>query len=129
MKAATKEWIQYADQDLKAAEFILADESLASVSAFHSQQTVEKCLKALLEEKEMNIPKTHDLEKLAARVQEGWGISFEDKQLLVLNTVYIESRYPGGLGLLPSGKPSPAECEVMLRFAKQLKNQVLSLLD
>jgi hypothetical protein len=43
-----RRWIAKADEDLAAAERLLAiDDSLASVVCFHSQQAVEKLLKAL----------------------------------------------------------------------------------
>jgi len=128
MKASAKEWIQFADKDLQAALIMLDHENIRSIAAFHCQQAVEKCLKALLEERELDVPKTHDLEKLAARVEVGWGIAFEDERLLVLNTVYIESRYPGGLGLLPSGQPSSDEALDLFYFASDLKSRVLKIL-
>jgi HEPN domain-containing protein len=73
MKASANEWMQFAEMDLQAARIMLDHENIASIAAFHCQQAVEKCLKALLEEKELDVPKTHDLEKLAARVEAGWG--------------------------------------------------------
>lgn len=128
MRSPTKEWIQQAQLDLKAAGLMLNDESLGSVSAFHAQQVVEKCLKALLEEKEMKIPRTHDLEKLSAQVLEGWGTDFDGDSLLILNSVYTESRYPSGFGLLPSGKPRIEEARLLLSFATEVMERTMSLL-
>jgi len=47
-----------------SAEKLLNEEELTQSVTFHSHQTVEKSLKAILENENIRIPKTHDLEKL-----------------------------------------------------------------
>jgi HEPN domain-containing protein len=55
-------WLGRARQDLRAAEVLLgAEPPLAGDAAFHSQQAVEKALKALLTHHERPFGKTHDL--------------------------------------------------------------------
>ena len=63
MKASTREWVVKADEDFLAASALNRRRSkpLWNVVAFHVQQTVEKYLKARLEEAGLSIPKTHDL--------------------------------------------------------------------
>ena len=42
--------------------------------------------------------------------------------------VYIQSRYPGEMGLLPSGKPSQAEAQTFYSFAQKLFQEVQTAL-
>ncbi|MEW6611037.1 MAG: HEPN domain-containing protein [Patescibacteria group bacterium] len=54
MKDLTKRWIEFAREDLKAAEaLIVAPQSFRSyqLSVMHCQQAIEKVLKAVLMEK------------------------------------------------------------------------------
>jgi HEPN domain-containing protein len=60
-----RRWLAKADEDLAAAERLLAiDDSLASVVCFHSQQAVEKLLKALLVVSRVPFARTHDVIQL-----------------------------------------------------------------
>jgi HEPN domain-containing protein len=67
MKKMTREWIRKAEADFRVGEILAAgDEPFPDQVCFHSQQTAEKYLKALLEEQGLAISKTHDLEDLLA---------------------------------------------------------------
>jgi len=59
MKKGTTEWLEFANRDLEAARILLNSSYLANVVLFHSQQCIEKCLKAYLEENAIRIPKIH----------------------------------------------------------------------
>ena len=63
MKASTREWVQKAEEDFLAATALSLrrKKPLSNVVAFHVQQTVEKYLKARIEEAGLGIPKTHAL--------------------------------------------------------------------
>ncbi len=50
MKKITEDWIKSARLDLDNISKIFNEEHLTPVIAFHSQQAIEKCLKALMEE-------------------------------------------------------------------------------
>ena len=66
-----RQWMGKAEQDLAAAEILLNNTTrLPSVIAFHAQQAVEKCLKAILLRHRIYFPKTHDLGKVLALVAE-----------------------------------------------------------
>jgi HEPN domain-containing protein len=67
MKPVVKEWLEYAKTDLKAAELLISDSALTAAVCFHSQQCTEKCLKAVIESKGQNPPKSHDLIRLEGR--------------------------------------------------------------
>jgi len=66
MNPQTAEWVEKAEGDWNAAQQlnrVRKDPSYDAV-CFHCQQSVEKYLKARLEEAGVNFPKTHDLIKL-----------------------------------------------------------------
>lgn len=48
-KELALEWLEAVTADLKTIERTLDDEGLTHMVAFHAQQSIEKCLKALLE--------------------------------------------------------------------------------
>ena len=70
MKPAVARWLEFAEIDLKAAKALLKEGSLSSVVCFHAQQSAEKCLKALIESKGLNPPKSHDLVMLYGHVDD-----------------------------------------------------------
>ncbi|MDD5373623.1 MAG: HEPN domain-containing protein [Sulfurimonas sp.] len=50
MRAFTKEWLKAANDDLLTINEIINNNFLTHIVAFHAQQSVEKTLKALLED-------------------------------------------------------------------------------
>ena len=122
MKKQVEEWVRLADKDLCAAEILLKDEyPLTNIVAFHCQQTIEKYLKALSIEKDIQVIKTHDLIKLNGMIKETKDIGLDEKKLITINELYIESRYPGELGLLPDGMLSYEQAKELLEYAKEVK--------
>ena len=129
MKAITREWLARALDDLLAAEVLLAHPELTNMVAFHAQQTVEKTLKAVLEESEIAAVRTHSLTRLYSLITPHISISIDQDMLDRLEAVYIQSRYPGEMGLLPSGKPTQAEAGAFYSFANQLFHEVQTALE
>ncbi len=123
MKKQAEDWILLADKDLYAAELIIKDEyPLTNIVAFHCQQTIEKYLKAYLLEKDIPVIKTHDLIKLNGMIKEIKELGIDEEKLIIINEVYIESRYPGDLGLLPDGFPTNDEAREFIEFANEVKS-------
>jgi HEPN domain-containing protein len=127
MKKATKAWMEYSGRDLEAARILLRDEYVANVVIFHSQQCVEKCLKALLEENSIVIPKTHSIVKLHSLIPEHIRkrLSLEEEELDLIDIVYIDTRYPGAMALLPSGFPTKDEAEQLFKIASHVFETVI----
>jgi HEPN domain-containing protein len=48
-------------------------------------------------------------------------IGIDEKILIVINEVYIESRYPGEIGLMPDGMPTNEQAKEFLDYAKEVK--------
>jgi HEPN domain-containing protein len=98
MKASTREWVAKAEEDFHAATVLNLQRKrpLWNVVAFHAQQTVEKYLKARMEEAAKAIPKTHDLLYLlnvVAPVEPLWSSYHSAFSLLV--SYAVQTRYPG----------------------------------
>ncbi len=114
MKKRVKEWLKFAKIDLDSAIKLLEDPGLTQSAAFHCQQSIEKSFKAILEENQNKIPRTHDLEKLYGQVEEcKIKLVIDEDVLDEVNDVYIETRYPSDLGLIPEGIP---KVETVKRF-------------
>jgi HEPN domain-containing protein len=123
MNRTSLEWLKSARDDLILVERILEDEQLTHFVAFHAQQSVEKCLKALLEANNEPVPKTHSLNRLF-ELNSGQVDEPDADIVHTLDELYIESRYPGELGLLPYGKPSVAEAQDFYKFAQMFFDTV-----
>lgn len=130
MKKQAEEWLGFAELDLRSAKKLAEDPLLTRNAAFHIHQSVEKCFKAGIENLSMKIPKIHDLEKLHQILIEN-GITFRTKmdQLLSINNIYIEARYPGDQGLVPEGTPSPEFINEIYEFAEKVIDEMKGLLE
>ncbi|MDQ3650723.1 MAG: HEPN domain-containing protein [Acidobacteriota bacterium] len=98
MKPITREWIDKAEGDYAVAHREVRARKSPSYDAgcFHSQQCVEKYLKARLQESGILFRKTHDLVNLlnlALSVEPAWSALRQD--LIVLTDFGIDYRYPG----------------------------------
>jgi len=129
MKKQVKQWLRYAEIDLLSAEKLLNEEELTRSVTFHSHQAVEKSLKAILENEDIRIPKTHDLEKLYGVIlKQGIKLELEEDILAQLNDVYIDSRYPGDPGLIPEGVPSREKANEFFNAAGKIYAKVLKII-
>ena len=126
-KEAAIEWLKSAESDLRTMERILNDEALTHVVAFHAQQCVEKSLKALLEFLDRPVPKDHSTIRLYGLVAELLGMALDRDMLTDLDDLYINARYPGELGLLPHGRPSPEDARQFYEFAANVYRRAWEL--
>ncbi len=128
MRKFTKEWLKAANDDLLIIEQIISIKDLTHMVAFHSQQSIEKTLKALIEEYEIDIPKIHKLIKLNKILEDK--IIIDNETLLErLDELYIDSRYPGEMGLLPHGKPTLEDAKEFYEFALYISDKVYDILE
>ncbi len=129
MKEVTKEWLKAAHDDLRLIEKIINDEHLTHLSAFHAQQSIEKCLKAVIEEEELELEKIHNLQRLFNTIESKIQLETDPEIIKTLDRLYISARYPGDLGLLPEGKPSIESANQYFDFARKIYEQVTQKLD
>jgi len=128
MKQSTEQWLKAANDDLKAIERLLPDDTLTNIIAFHAQQVIEKVLKSLIEEYLQGIAKTHNLQTLLVKT-ETFKLSYDEKLIAEIDRLYIDARYPGDFGLMPFGKPTIFEANAYHQQAKSIKNQVEKILQ
>lgn len=92
-----RQWMDYADEDLRLAEHALEIESgcPCRLIAYHAQQCVEKYLKAFLVYHREDFPYTHNISALLELCEKhaDWADSIEQAETL---TPYaVTARYPG----------------------------------
>jgi len=127
MKLTTKEWITSAEDDLLSAKKLAEEIRLTNIVAFHCQQCIEKSFKALIEEQLGISVKSHDL----IRLKDKANLILPDDDittLAIINEVYIDARYPGDMGLMPHGKPTPGEAKKFILFSRSILEKVINLL-
>ena len=131
MKKQVEDWILLADKDLYAAEILISyDYPLTNIVAFHCQQTIEKYLKAFLIEKNVSLIKTHDLIKLNGMIKEIGGLHIDEEKLMIMNEVYMQSRYPAEFGLMPDGgAPTKKQAKEFIEYAKEIKTIIHNALN
>lgn len=129
MKTTTKDWLNYAKTDLLNCELIINEEFLTNIVAFHSQQIVEKSFKALIEEKGLNIPRVHNLQRLFDVIQPFIHEEIDMPKLVLLDSIYSSSRYPGDIGLMASGKPSLTESKELFESAKRIFSIIIRSIE
>lgn len=121
-----RQWIERADQDLEAA-VVLGSQApaLGRIVGFHCQQATEKYLKALLVWFQIELPKTHDLERLLAAVRPV-ASTVADSLLEVssLTPYGVELRYPGDLP-----DPLPGDDEQAISLARLTRRIVIATLN
>ncbi len=98
MSALITEWINKGEGDRLTAkrESEVIDAPNWDAVCFHAQQAVEKYLKALLQQEEIQFSRTHDLAQLLRALLS----KFSELELLLddlewLTTFAVEIRYPG----------------------------------
>jgi len=127
MRKATAAWMRDAEEELESAK-VLYEHGRNKSACYHSQQSVEKGLKAILLEKGRRPERTHDIVELHNAVTETGtdsGLSMEDA--IYLSSVY-KGRYPTEEGLLPHGEPSRADTEKAVLSAKRFIERLKLLL-
>lgn len=116
-----RQWIEKAEEDYKNAEYVLTLEEDCPLSTvcFHSQQCVEKYLRALLVCWSMGVPRSHDLMELYNRIPTERRPLLAQEGLAVLNRYAVEARYPGDWDII-----SRREAEEAFRIARSVRETV-----
>lgn len=102
-----KKWLDMAWEDIRIIDDLI-DEKAYGLACFHSQQGIEKSLKAYLLIKSNNVPKIHSIVELIEMCKE-YDRQFSDfnESALIIDHYYIPVRYPDALpGNLPEDMPS-----------------------
>ena len=127
MRKATGGWLADAQEELEMAAVLFEHRKNRGV-CIHSQQCVEKGLKALILEKGRRPARTHDLVELLNLVTaDGWSVGLPMDAAVFLNSVY-RGRYPTEEGLLPHGEPTEEDARQALNAAETLMKDLRSIL-
>ncbi|WP_446009675.1 HEPN domain-containing protein [Candidatus Electrothrix sp.] len=124
MKKQTEYWLNSAGDDLMLIQEIIGNEHLTNMVAFHSQQAIEKSIKAVLEEKEGAVPKIHNIITLRGKIENYIELSVDQELFDQINELYIDSRYPMDMGFLPDGKPSKEIAEEFFKIATEINKNI-----
>lgn len=122
-----KEWSRSAKLDLDSIYYLINQEHLTPVIAFHAQQAIEKTLKGRLEFKNVKALKTHKLQSLFALA--AIDLEIDEDVLIVLDDLYVDSRYPGEFGLLPEGNPTTEDARQFYGLAEYVFDRVCQQLN
>jgi len=98
MKPLTEEWVVKAEGDFTTAGRELRARKAPNYDAvcFHTQQCVEKYLKAVLQEQEIEFGRTHNLSALLDKITSTYPFLETIRPALhMLNAFAIDFRYPG----------------------------------
>ena len=118
MKPQTAEWVEKAEGDWNAARQLnrVRKDPNYDGACFHCQQSIEKYLKARLEEAGISFPRTHDLIKLlslAVPIEPKWVVL--QPVMVVLNPYAIAYRYPGFKASKSDAKDAIQSCRRVRR--------------
>ena len=101
----TARWLRYAEEDLITAEIFLKQPHLPPRQAYWwAQQTIEKALKAVLIFKQIDFPRTDDLNILWNLVPERWQFKTVQSGIVDLTERIGDVRYP-------SEMPEPTQAD------------------
>jgi HEPN domain-containing protein len=123
MRKEAEEWLRIGSEDLDSAKALM-ERKLSRMVCYHSQQTVEKVLKAIMSEHGIDIPRIHNLIDLRSIAEKlGHETSLTEEDSLFLNSIY-RFRYPATLGLLPAGEPNEVDAQKAIEIASRVFHRV-----
>ena len=122
MKQITQEWIDKAEGDFATArrELSVQDNPNYDAVCFHTQQCIEKYLKACLQESEVEFDKTHSLTVLLdalLSIEPNWETM--RPTLTSLTNYAVQYRYPGDSATKEEASKAFKDCVQILQVVKQ----------
>ena len=124
MSGTVSEWIDRAESDFRVAcreSAVTVDPSYEAV-CFHAQQCIEKLMKAVLVDRGVVPPRTHDLLAVAGMVSTaapGW--TWSSMELSTLSAAAVGFRYPGN-------PVEQEDADEMLDICSRIRASLLALL-
>jgi len=121
VKKLTEEWITKAEEDyLVAIRELKANPPALGAVCFHSQQCIEKYIKAILQENEVEFEKIHDLDVLQEQCKMFISeIATYRDELVRLSIYSVDVRYPG---LQVSEREATICSEIMEKLRKVIRH-------
>ena len=123
MKDSIKQWLNHSREDLESAKYLFQGRFFRS-ACYHSQQAIEKSLKAILLKKGWELEKIHNIERLKEiGVEYGIKLNVSDEDIIFIDSIY-RGRYPGEEGLLPLGEPNEEDAIKAISIADDIINEI-----
>ncbi len=121
-----KQWVEKAEEDFRTAEYLLVFKEDCPLNAvcFHSQQCVEKYIKALLVYCSIQFPKSHDVVELLNLVTHNYRPDLSIDDLAIINRYAVDTRYPGEWEII-----TRQEAEESVTIAKDVRQKIRMLLS
>lgn len=114
------DWAEYAEDDSEMAKPLLKKKKPSTTGCcYHSQQSAEKYLKAMLVAKKVNFPKTHDLPALNMICNNSILTGFTTEALTILTDHAVTARYPGDMPTLEDAREAMEVAKTVRKFARQ----------
>lgn len=113
MKADTREWVRFAEEDFDVATALFRRRKMGAANSigFHCQQCAEKYLKARMVEDGIAIPKTHDLQLLLNLLLAAHPLWAAFNSVLGNLTGYaVKFRYPGHVATRSDARAALKAC-------------------
>lgn len=127
MKNDTKQWLEYAEENLAAAK-VLFESHLYNPCLQNIQQCIEKFLKAIFIEKAIKLKRSHSISELKNLLADN-KIEFDitDDECELLDSIYLPSKYPVG-SALPYFHPDEEICKRIIAIAERTQIGIRSIL-
>jgi len=127
MKSETKQWLNYADENLQSAK-VLVDSHLYNPSLQNSQQSIEKYIKAYFIEKGLKLQKTHNILSLNETLkQNNVFLNIIEDEIDLIDAIYLSSKYSFG-SVLPDFEPDQTICLQCINIANKVQEDIKKLL-
>ena|SRR5437879_2624797 len=119
MKRKTAQWVLKAEEDIESARTLAAlAKPMRDAACFHCQQAAEKYLKALLQEKGLAVPRTHELEDLLdLLLPHDATLAPLRRSLRSLTPYAVNFRYPGV-------RATTRRMQAALRLAERVRREL-----
>ena len=128
MKDETLAWLTYAEENLDVAGLALEHGHL-NASLQNAQQAVEKYLKAVIVERDLQLRRTHSIRELVGILAaQGLSLSISEDEMDLMDSIYVPSKYPV-YSALPQALPDPAICRDALSIARKVKELAIGILN
>jgi len=128
MRDETQQWLVFADENLKSAKLLHANQ-LFNPCLQNIQQSVEKALKSILIEKSLRLRRTHSISELRNILfDNGVDLDLKEEECELLDSIYLPSKDPLGAAL-PSFAPDENICRSGIAIAEKIYINVKVLLE
>jgi len=123
LRTYIESWINKAEHDLMSAQRLLEIEPMILDNAcFHCQQAIEKCLKAYLVYKAVDIERTHNIIFLLDQCA-SFDPIFATIDPLNINAYAVQGRYPD-TNLMPEIEEAQTYYQLALNIRQMVKDRI-----